>query len=106
MPATRVPPPPQAWYEIKRILAAQGIEPTLDATQMAAYSVITNGTEQYWIGYDTPATHRQKMCYARSRGIGAVMAWDADMDDSMEMMRGIWESREDPCEGFQMPRCR
>ena len=39
---------------------------------MGAYNVLNMGGEQYWVGYETPATHRMKMCFARARGISGV----------------------------------
>ncbi|WIA13793.1 hypothetical protein OEZ85_007341 [Tetradesmus obliquus] len=87
-----------AWYEIKKVVAKSIIDPV----QMAAYGVTTSG---HWVGFDTPETHRMKMCYARARGISGVMVWDSDTDDQMELMRNIKANVADACKDFEMPRC-
>ncbi len=92
-----------AWYEIKLQALAEGTTVSIDPTQMAAYCLMERG--KYWMGFDTPETHRMKMCYARSRGISGVMVWDADTDDSMELVASISNSTSDPCEGYAAPCC-
>ena len=88
-----------AWYEIKRM----GLQANVDRRQLAAWAVTSDN--QYWVGFDTPETHRLKMCWARSKGISSVMMWDTDLDDQNEMLRGIKASAADPCEGYQAPKC-
>ncbi len=80
-----------------------GLKASIDSTQMAAYAVTDDGN--YWVGYDTPETHRQKMCYARSRQISNVFMWDAELDDNLEMLRSVWNNTADACVGYKVPRC-
>lgn len=45
-----------AWYEMKKM----GLQPTLDGPGMGAYSTF-GPNKQYWVGYDTPDTLKQKV---------------------------------------------
>ncbi len=90
----------QSWYEIKRGLEASGQSPTIDPNQMAAYAVI-NGD---WIGFDNQESHRLKICYGRSRSIGGLMVWDADMDDDLELVKAMRDSMGDDCDSYEPPQ--
>ncbi|KAG2487178.1 hypothetical protein HYH03_014157 [Edaphochlamys debaryana] len=61
-----------SYYEIKRALAAGGVQRT-NPTQMTAYALLNGGTT--WVGYDTSETLRLKMCYGRDQGLSGVMVW-------------------------------
>jgi hypothetical protein len=60
-----------------------------------------------WVGFDTPNTHRQKMCWARFKKLGGVMAWDAESDDAMELSREIKKQMDTAsCSDFKEPSCQ
>ena len=90
-----------AYYEIKRFVKPEDLK--TDPVAKAAYARY-NGSS--WVGFDTPETHKHKMCFARYKQLAGVFFWDTDLDDGQELIkaaRGNYDHAD--CGGFTLPSC-
>lgn len=90
-----------AYYEIKRFVKPEDLK--TDPVAEAAYARY-NGSS--WVGFDTPDTHKHKMCFARYRQLAGVFFWDTDLDDGQELIkaaRGNYDHAD--CQGFTLASC-
>jgi chitinase len=96
-----------SWYEIKRLAGkagSSGMKHDLEET-MSAWMTFGKSSE-YWVGFDTTRTHRHKMCYARSKNLLGVFAWDAELDDDMELLTALRANYDTVnCAGYERPSC-
>jgi chitinase len=76
--------------EISGILAKTGAKPYLDEDAAVKYLVYNDNS---WISYDDAETFRLKIDYANSMGLGGLMVWAIDQDDSsLTALRAITDS--------------
>lgn len=92
-----------AYYEIKENIVSSV---TVDGPTLSAFAQYgDNG----FVVFDDPETILGKVCWARSLGLGGLMVWDADQDDSFSLIMGIKNSMgadfSETCGGFSMPSC-
>ncbi|KAG5182405.1 glycosyl hydrolases family 18-domain-containing protein [Tribonema minus] len=95
-----------SWYELKRQMASAGTTATVDNASMSAYTTY-GPAKQYWASFDNQETHRRKACWAASKGVLGLMAWDGEMDDNLELLRSIrtnWGTGRD-CSNIPAPTC-
>ena len=90
-----------AYYEIERFVKKEDIK--VDTVAQAAYA---RYNESSWVGFDTPNTQRQKMCYARYKQLGGVFFWDDELDSRSELMKAAHASYASAsCNDFQVATC-
>lgn len=92
-----------AYYEIVGSIVGSV---TFDGPTLSAFAQYgDNG----FVVFDDPKTLSDKVCWARSLGLGGLMVWDADQDDSFSLIMGIKNSMgadfSESCGGFSMPSC-
>lgn len=92
-----------AYYEIKESIVG-GV--TYDGPTLSAFAQYgDNG----FVVFDDPETMLGKVCWARSLGLGGLMVWDADQDDSFSLIVGVKNNMgadfSETCGGFSMPSC-
>ena len=90
-----------AYYEIERFVDQGSIK--VDPVAKAAYA---RYNQTSWVGFDTPDTHRLKMCYARYKQLGGVFYWDGELDADLELTkagRGNFDTAS--CGDFKVPTC-
>lgn len=92
-----------AYYEIAESIVGEVSHdgPTLSA--FAKYG------ENGFVVFDDPRSISDKVCWARSLGLGGLMVWDADQDDGSTLISGVKNSMgadfSESCGGFSMPSC-
>lgn len=90
-----------AYYEIERFVDTAAIK--ADTVAQAAYARY-NATS--WVGFDTPDTHRHKMCYARYKQLGGVFYWDGELDSDLKLMKAGRANYVTPnCGDFAVATC-
>ncbi|DBA80070.1 TPA: hypothetical protein ACH3X2_007559 [Trebouxia sp. C0005] len=90
-----------AYYEIERFVDTAAIK--ADTVAHAAYARY-NATS--WVGFDTPDTHRHKMCYARYKQLGGVFYWDGELDSDLKLMKAGRANYVTPnCGDFAVATC-
>ena len=90
-----------AYYEIERFVQQSDIK--TDPVSMAAYARYNTSS---WVGFDTPDTHRQKICYAGAKQLSGLFLWDGELDDALllsKAARGNFDSAN--CGDFKVPSC-
>ncbi|KAL4459091.1 hypothetical protein ABPG75_013956 [Micractinium tetrahymenae] len=91
-----------AWFEIKRMIATGRMKVAIDRTAKAAYLQTPAGA---WISFDLPETLWMKAVAARQMGLGGLMVWTADLDDSGSTMLKVAKYGQNPGSYLQyLPR--
>lgn len=70
-----------AYFEIMDIIKKQNINVTYDADAAVNYITFGDNMDQ-WVSYDSNRTFQQKLDYADEVGLGGIMIWSVDQDDS------------------------
>ncbi|KAL7937884.1 glycoside hydrolase family 18 protein [Trichoderma chlorosporum] len=78
-----------AYFEIMDILEKQSPHVIWDNTSAVKYFQYGAAKDQ-WVSYDDKETFAQKIKYANSVGLGGVMVWSVDQDDThLNALRGL-----------------
>lgn len=76
-----------SYREIEEVLAGSNIEPTYDKTDAVKYFTWNHNQ---WAAYDDEQTFQQKIKYANNQGLGGLLIWAIDQDDSnLDALRGV-----------------
>ncbi|KAL4419580.1 hypothetical protein ABPG77_003606, partial [Micractinium sp. CCAP 211/92] len=91
-----------SWAEIRRMIATGLMKVAIDRTAKAAY-LETPARE--WISFELPETLWMKGVAARQLGLGGLMVWTADLDDSSSTMLKVAKYGQNPGSYMQyLPR--
>ncbi|EED18783.1 bacteriodes thetaiotaomicron symbiotic chitinase, putative [Talaromyces stipitatus ATCC 10500] len=76
-----------SYREIKQIIADTGATPYVDTSAAVNYMVYSGNN---WVSYDDEQTFAAKIEYANKMGLGGLMVWAIDLDDSnLEALKAI-----------------
>lgn len=80
------------WMEIRELVAG-GAKVAIVPEAMTAYLVTP---DDMWVSFDLPQTQWMKVMEVQRMGLGGVMVWAADLDDSASTMLRVIKYRQNP----------